>query len=281
MSNLATKSPNPELIDKKIGKLTVLSYIGYVDVGSQKVHKWKCRCDCGKLTDVPKQRLTKTDAVRSCGCYRGESIRKAAADRAGHPANDLINRQVGKLKVLELAGICPLSIGGAQIHYLWRCRCECGNEVSVRGASLTRRVRPRRSCGNCRKPKIAKFASKPRSVESRPRSTVPATPTKPKTPRAIPLVSSLAIPEMIEIVQSGFVAWLRSEYDSIYRRCNDEDNKYYHLFGGSGITLAWDDPDCFAEWVVKNLGSKPVGTKILRIDRYGNFEPGNIRYATF
>lgn len=54
---------------------------------------------------------------------------------------DLTGKIFGRLQVLREI---PERKNG---RILWHCRCECGNEVDVIGASLTKKTSPTRSCG--------------------------------------------------------------------------------------------------------------------------------------
>jgi len=57
--------PLKDFTGKRFGKLTVLSYAGKRDG----MHRWRCRCDCGKETVVG-QTLLQTGKTSSCGCMK-------------------------------------------------------------------------------------------------------------------------------------------------------------------------------------------------------------------
>jgi hypothetical protein len=57
-----------DLTGKRFGKLTVLSLNGITKSGA----RFKCLCDCGKLTIVDSQNL-KRGNTRSCGCLKNRS----------------------------------------------------------------------------------------------------------------------------------------------------------------------------------------------------------------
>lgn len=63
--------PLKNFIGKRFSQLTVIAYIGKRDG----MHRWKCRCDCGKETIVG-QTLLQTGKTKSCGCLQSIVIKK-------------------------------------------------------------------------------------------------------------------------------------------------------------------------------------------------------------
>lgn len=65
-------------------------------------------------------------------------------------------------------------------------------------------------------------------------------------------------------------------------RCYSERYYRFRDYGGRGIAVfeSWHDLYAFADWIDLNLGPCPAGHSIDRVDNDGNYEPGNVRWAT-
>lgn len=73
-------NPN-DLVGKKFGRLTVVSYAGYRDDISEsssrirKRHYYLCQCECGNFT-VIRRCTAQNETTRSCGCLKIEANKR-------------------------------------------------------------------------------------------------------------------------------------------------------------------------------------------------------------
>ena len=88
---------------------------------------WECRCDCGNVAFVASS-LLRRGKTTSCGC---------------NAIKDLTGQRFGKLVVIEQ----EKERKNEQV--VWKCRCDYGNIVSVRGGNL--RSGHTKACGRCSK----------------------------------------------------------------------------------------------------------------------------------
>ncbi len=66
-------------------------------------------------------------------------------------------------------------------------------------------------------------------------------------------------------------------------RCYNPTSSRYARYGGRGIQVCeeWHDPWTFCRYLDETLGPCPPDHTLDRINNDGNYEPGNIRWATY
>ena len=126
--------PAIDLTGQKFNKLTVLERDWSYPTGTGKGVYWKCLCDCGNIKSIRTDKIRK-GIVKSCGCLSKEIRSQMFLD-------DLTGQLFGRLTVLERDTSKPM---GKNCFAYWKCRCQCGNIVSVRGDHL--RDKTTSSCG--------------------------------------------------------------------------------------------------------------------------------------
>lgn len=113
------------LIGNKYGLLTVKS-----ETNQRKRNSvlWECQCECGNICYVTSVDLVR-GKVNSCGCLTHKS-----------KSENLIGQIFGKLTVVE-----KINKTGHSRSQIWKCICECGNEIEVEAYRLKNNTT--KSCG--------------------------------------------------------------------------------------------------------------------------------------
>lgn len=120
-----------DLKDQRFDKLVVIKRIDdyiYPSTGRHEP-KWLCKCDCGNTIEVIHHNLLNGHVHCCKECKSNKLI-------------DMIGKKFGKLTVLERA---EDFIGTSGRETQWFCKCDCGNNVIVRGHNL--RNGHTKSCG--------------------------------------------------------------------------------------------------------------------------------------
>lgn len=127
-----------DLSGQKFGKLTVL----YRSSEIGKPVKFMCVCDCGNKKEVRANDL-KSGRTTSCGCIRRE--------KAKQNKKNLIGKRFGRLTVIEATN------DRQNRAVVWKCKCDCGNEILVPTGKLT--SGNTQSCGCLRLENLSKKIS--------------------------------------------------------------------------------------------------------------------------
>ena len=90
---------------------------------------WLCKCDCGQTTLASTSDL-RSGHKKSCGCWQKEK----AAILGKSNLKDLVGQKFGLLTVIAKDKTEKTPNGSTKIY--WKCKCDCGNEIIVRGNSL-------------------------------------------------------------------------------------------------------------------------------------------------
>ena len=108
-------SDKNNLIGQRFGKLVVSKSLEpHTSPCGTKVKMWLCECDCGKKTKVTHRNLMSGN-TKTCGCSQ---------------RNDLNGKRFGMLTCVE-----PTKKRKNR-SILWKCKCDCGNEILVQADYL-------------------------------------------------------------------------------------------------------------------------------------------------
>lgn len=198
---------------QRFGKLKVIKKVGLT---KSRRSVWLCQCDCGNTIELNYRSFAHW-GTKSCGCQRRYI--------------DMTGQRIGKLKVIELAGVC-------ENYAIWRCKCDCGNEVEVRGSAL-RKSNPTESCG-CINKEIQRARFKTHGL-SRGRTY--------------------------------------SSWHAMRERCLNQEHEAFYRYGGRGIGICDEWINDFEKFI-GDMGERPKGTSLDRIDNDKGYSKDNCRWVT-
>lgn len=75
---------------------------------------------------------------------------------------------------------------------------------------------------------------------------------------------------------------LNGTWRGMMDRCYNPKHHAYKNYGGRGIGVyePWHDPTVYVAWIEQNLGPRPEGCTLDRINNDAGYQPGNLRWAT-
>lgn len=218
----------------------------------------------------------------------------------GAPIN-LAGQKFGRLTVLDLAGKTRYG------NYLWRVACDCGTELSVASSHL--RDGHSKSCGCSRKAKpkplrLVPALGRSRDLTGQQVGRLLVLWAAGRKGRGLHWACSCSCGQTTIVhgimlrggrtrscgcyqrelarkratTHGGSGTPEFSSWSSMFQRCTNPQASGYMYYGGRGITICerWND---FANFLA-DLGPRPDGTSLDRINNNDGYHPANCRWAT-
>jgi hypothetical protein len=285
-------SPIPIALGERFGRLTVIER---AEPTSSGLPRFKCRCDCGRITQ-PRAANLRNGATKSCGCLQKERASKCNT-------KDITGQRFGRLVALY-----PTGERRKDRVIVWRLRCDCGKEIEH---SIHHLGGDTKSCGCLRKEATSKrfrFA-KELTGQRFGRLTVICRVEPDRWGKAqfkcrcdcgkITQTSAnelqrggtkscgcykKEVTSKRQYRHGGSKSLFYDCWIQIKERCFKPKNKSFKHYGERGITMApeWiNDFQAFRDYVNQNLGPRPSPKhSIDRIENYEGYFPGNLRWAS-
>lgn len=251
-SNPRRAEQQPDIIGRRFGRLVVLERAGLLGTHAA----FLCQCDCGVRTLAARSRMLR-GAKRSCGCLQ----REIAADRlTKHGHTDRGDFSPTYITWAGMKQRCGYKPNKAYKYYGRRGISVCERwlqsfdafleDMGERPDGMTiDRIDPEGDYepGNCR------WATAKEQGASKRNSHGHATHGAPSR---------------------TYLSWAHAR-----RKCHNPKTEQYKTFGGRGIRMCDEWRESFPAFLA-DMGERPDGLFLVRIDLNGDFSPANCKWGT-
>ena len=154
--------------------------------------------------------------------------------------NKLMGSVFGRWLVINDLGTLPIGQKGKLARRVI-VKCECGTIKEIYAGQLLNGTST--SCG-CRRLEVAKVFHRKHNHELNGKKT------------------------------RTYTSW-----DNMMQRCTNQNRQEYKYYGDLGITICDQWKDSFEQFL-QDMGERPEGLSLDRVNPYGNYTPDNCRWAT-